>query len=81
MQLCRAGDGYNPQFLSQQPRQRDLGRSRMLPFGDPVEQINQGLVGLKRFRREARERAGKSELSKVAFWSIFPVKKPLPRGL
>ena len=57
MQLRGAWDWNNPRLLGQQPGERDLSGCRLLPFGDPAEQINQGLIRLERLRREAREGA------------------------
>src|SRR4030095_5331084 len=39
------------------PRQRDLGRRRFLPPGDPAEQINQRLICLQGLWRETRQSA------------------------
>src|SRR5207237_4357852 len=57
MQLRGAWDGNDPGLLGQQPRERDLSRSRLLTLCDAAEQINQGLIRLESFRREAREGA------------------------
>jgi hypothetical protein len=50
-------------------------------FRLPTEQVNQGLICLQSLRREPRRVLRKSEPSKVAFSSIFPVRKPLPKGV
>src|SRR3984893_2878178 len=55
MQLRGAWDLNNPRLLRKQPSERDLSRCRLLPFCDPAEQINQGLIRLESLRREARE--------------------------
>src|SRR2546423_13071661 len=57
MQLRGAWDGNDPGLLGQQPRERDLSRSRLLTFCDLAEQINQGLIRLESFRRKARQGA------------------------
>ena len=57
MQLRGAWNRDDPRLLSEQPRQRDLGGCRLLPFCDAAEQIDQRLVRLEGLRREAREGA------------------------
>src|SRR5207253_2022657 len=59
MQLRGAWNWNNPRLLRKQPGERDLSRCRLLPFCDTAEQINQGLIRLKRLRREARKSAAK----------------------
>src|SRR5438045_6058694 len=81
MQFRGAWDRNNPWLLLKQPRERDLSRRRLLSFCDLAEQINQSLIGFASLRRKAREYVRKSELSNVVFSLIFPVRKPLPKGL
>lgn len=46
-------------------------------FSHRAEQIDQGLIRLERLRGEARGSVlRKSEVSKVVFSSIFPLRKP-----
>src|SRR5579862_8444260 len=52
-----AGYGNDPGFLSQEPGQRDLSRSRIPLCSKCRNQIYQSLIGLPGFRREARETA------------------------
>ena len=59
IELCGAGDRGEPRLLREQPRERDLGGSRVLALRDRAEQVDEGLVGLERVGREARERAAK----------------------
>jgi hypothetical protein len=60
-------------------RQTALGRIEAV--AGAAEQVNQGLICLQSLRREPRRVLRKSEPSKVAFSSIFPVRKPLPKGV
>ena len=53
--LPGAGDGHDPRLLGQQPGERDLGGCRLLPLGDPLQQLDQGLIRLPGLRREARD--------------------------
>jgi hypothetical protein len=53
VQLGRARDGHDVAPLGQQPRQRDLGRRCALLPGDPLQQVDERLVLLHRFRGEA----------------------------
>ena len=55
MQLGGAGDRHNPRFLREQPGERDLRRRRLLLLTDSLEQLNERLILLHRFRREAWE--------------------------
>src|SRR4249919_4058689 len=54
MQLGRAGDRHDPGLLRQQPRKRDLRAGDALAPGQRAKLVDEGLVGLARFRREAR---------------------------
>src|SRR5215510_372483 len=44
MQLRCAGNGDNPRFLREQPRERNLCRRRVLSFCELLEKINECLV-------------------------------------
>src|SRR5215813_5807990 len=55
MQLRSAWYRSNPRLLGQQPRERYLGGSRLLPFSDLAEQINQGLIRFPGLRGKARD--------------------------
>jgi hypothetical protein len=58
VQLGRTGDRHDPRLLlRQEPAERDLRRSRLLPFGDLPQQFDQRLIRLAVLRREAREGA------------------------
>ena len=57
--LRRTGDRDDPRLLGEQPRERDLSRGRLLPFGDLAEQINQGVIRFSSLRREARNDVAK----------------------
>ena len=59
------GNGNDPRLLREQPRQRDLGRSRLLAFRDAAEQIDYCLVRLESLRRKARQSA--AEVGAVEF--------------
>src|SRR5207249_3451000 len=54
MQLRRPWNRHDPRFLREQPRNGDLRPRHFLPRGDFAEHIDQRLVRLSRFRREAR---------------------------
>ncbi len=56
-QLGGAGDRHDPGLLRQQPGQRDLGGRRAFLPRDGGQQVDHGLVGLARLRREARQGA------------------------
>src|SRR2546430_2679150 len=80
MELGGAWDRYNPRLLGQQPRERDLSRSRFLPFSDAVEQMNEALVGLESIRREARQGTAKVGAVELQVFVHFPRKKALAQG-
>jgi hypothetical protein len=44
--LDRCRDGHDPGLLGEQPGERDLGRGGVLAGCDPLQQVDQGLVGL-----------------------------------
>ena len=48
-------DGNNPRLLVRQPGEGDLRGRRLLLLRDPGQQIDQRLIRLARFRREARD--------------------------
>ena len=80
-QFGGAGDGNDPGLLREQPGERDLGGGGFLALRD-VQQIDEGLVGLAGFRREAGEGAAEVGACRtLVFSSILPVRKPLPSGL
>src|SRR6202022_1877708 len=54
IQLRGPRNRHDPRLLPEQPRERDLPRSRVLPLRDLAEQIDQRLVRLARLRCEAR---------------------------
>ena len=81
VQFRGAGDGNDPRLLREQPRERDLRRRRFFPLRDLVKQIDQCLVGLAIFRREAGQRVAEVAAAKPVLSSILPVRKPLPSGL
>src|SRR4029077_8396107 len=55
VQLCGAWDRNDARLLSQQPRERDLSRRRLLAFCDFSEQINQRLIRFTSLRRKTRK--------------------------
>ena len=59
MQLCRTGDGDDPRFLSQQPRERDLGGRYLFLLREFADHIDHGLIRFAVFRREARDDVAK----------------------
>src|SRR2546425_8053632 len=79
MQLRGAWDWNDPRLLGHEPRQRDLSESRLLPFSDLGEQINQGLIRLERLPCEAREGAAKVGTVEGRFLVHLPRKKTLPQ--
>src|SRR5579863_519356 len=56
IQFGCAGDWNDPWLLREQPGQRNLGRSCILPLRDGAEQIDQRLVCLESLRRKTRKR-------------------------
>src|SRR5688572_8028385 len=53
MNFRRAWDGNDPRLLSEQPRERDLRRRRLLPFRDRLCQIDDDLIRFTSFGCEA----------------------------
>src|SRR4051794_1240861 len=47
------GNGSDPRCLREQPAERDLCGGRLLRLSDPTDEIDDGLVGLPGFGREA----------------------------
>src|SRR5690348_12331581 len=52
-----AGDRDDPRLLSQNPRERNLRRRRVLLLREAAYRVNQGLVRLPVLRRETRNHA------------------------
>jgi hypothetical protein len=52
-QLRGAGNWNNPGLLSQQPRERDSSRCRLLTFCDSGDQLDQRLICFPRLRQKA----------------------------
>ena len=78
MQFRRAGDGDDPGLLREQPGEGDLRRCGLFRFGDLPQQIDQRLVRLARFGREARHGVAEVAAVELVFSSILPVRNPLP---
>ena len=81
LQLRGARDRNDPRLLGEQPGERDLRGRRLLPFGDPAEQIDQAWFAFRASGVKRGTMLRKSVLSNVVFSSILPVRKPLPSGL
>ena len=81
MQLRGARDGNDPRLPREEPGERDLRRRRscwaaMRRSSSTSVWLAARASGVKRGTM-----LRKSELSKLVFWSMAPVRNPLPRGL
>ena len=53
--LRRPGDRYDPRFLRQQPRERDLRGRGLVPLREPGQPLNERQIRLPIFGGEARD--------------------------
>ena len=77
----RARDRNDPRLPGEEPSERYLSRGRLLPFCDRAKQVDQGLIRLSGLRRKAGNDVAEVGAVELVFSSIFPVRKPFPRGL
>ncbi len=77
MQLCGARDRYDPGLLRQNPRERDLSRSRILLLRKTADQVYQRLVRLAIFFVETWHSVAEVVRVKLRFFSDFAREKSL----
>src|SRR6185369_15990632 len=73
----RPGDRHDPGLLREEPRERDLRGSRLLPRRDLAEERHQRLVRLARLRREARHDVAEVVLLERRLLVDLPGEEPL----
>src|SRR5437773_10748473 len=79
-QLRCARDWHYPWLLSEQPRERDLSRCRLLPFRDHAKQINHDLISFAGLGREARNDVAKVGTVEGGVFVDLSGEKAFPEG-
>src|SRR6266568_3213951 len=78
VQLCGARDRYDPGLLSQNPRERDLSRSRILLLRKTADQIYERLVRLAIFFIETWHGVAEVVRVELCFFCDFAREESLP---